>query len=269
MKLKKIILAKITHGLRQLFKMSENQANAKSIEKFLTELDVRIRARYPLISINTYEEDRVRDALVDLVFTKNGTRKSLPIKAVRELKSIISEELRTNQNAEIKIKKANHLEFEIGNKTMTAREFSGNFPNWEMVIPKNFESFAEINARQFAEALNRVGVLADDTHRRVELIFHPDKVQLKAESPETGYSSEEVNCTFRLIDQPANGQSDNTEGWKVAFNTKYLMDFFSIHGAKREEQRIIWKFAGGHAQTELMFEGEERLFSYILVPLKV
>ncbi len=187
--------------------------------------------------------------------SEQNLRCLIPIKAVRELKSIISEELRTNQKAEIKIKKANHLEFEIGNKTMTAREISGNFPNWEMVIPKNFESFVEINAKQFAEALNRVGVLADDTHRRIELVFHPDKVQLKAESPETGYSSEEVNCTFQLIEQPADGQSDKTESWKVAFNTKYLMDFFSIHGAKKEEQRIIWKFAGGYAQTELMFEG--------------
>ena len=55
--------------------MSEDKSNAKSIEKFLTELDVRIRARYPLISINTYEEDRVRDALVDLVFKERHKEK--------------------------------------------------------------------------------------------------------------------------------------------------------------------------------------------------
>ena len=50
--------------------MTENPLTTKSIEKFLTELDVLIRARYPLISINTYEEDRVRQALKDLVFTE-------------------------------------------------------------------------------------------------------------------------------------------------------------------------------------------------------
>jgi hypothetical protein len=95
-------------------------------------------------------------------------------------------------------------------------------------------------------------------------------VQLKAESPETGYSSEDMSCTFQLFEKPADAQSSgNTEGWKVAFNSKYLMDFFSIHGTKKEEQRILWKFAGGHAQTGLMLEGEERLFSYIFVSLKV
>ena len=58
-------------------KMSENQTNTKSIEKFLTELDVRIRARYPLIAVNTYEEDRVRNTLIDLVFRERHKEKPL------------------------------------------------------------------------------------------------------------------------------------------------------------------------------------------------
>jgi len=49
----------------------------KSIEKFLNELDVIIRARYPLISINTFEEDRVRQALVDLMFKEKHKEKPL------------------------------------------------------------------------------------------------------------------------------------------------------------------------------------------------
>lgn len=56
--------------------MPEN-LNQKSIEKFLNELDVLIRARYPLISINTYEEDRVRQALVDLMFKEKHKEKPL------------------------------------------------------------------------------------------------------------------------------------------------------------------------------------------------
>jgi DNA polymerase III subunit beta len=192
----------------------------------------------------------------------------IPVKAARELKSLLADEIRSDAKAEIKIKKGTQLEFEIGNKTMTAREITGDFPNWEMVIPKNFESFAEINARQFAEALTRVGVMADDAHRRVELVFYSGKVILKTESHETGNSVEEVACTFQRFEQSASGQSGSEgDGWKIAFNTKYLMDFFSIHTVKRDEQRIVWKFAG-QVQTEMVFEGEEKLFSYILVPLK-
>ena len=56
--------------------MSEN-TSSKSIEKFLTELDVRIRARYPLIAINTYEEDRVRECLKDLMYKDKHKEKPL------------------------------------------------------------------------------------------------------------------------------------------------------------------------------------------------
>jgi hypothetical protein len=52
--------------------MSENQMTAKSIEKFTTELDVQIRARYPFVAINTYEEDRVREALINIAGTIKG-----------------------------------------------------------------------------------------------------------------------------------------------------------------------------------------------------
>lgn len=57
--------------------MSELETGADSTGKFLHELDIRIRARYPLIAINTYEEDRVREALVDLVFQERHKEKPL------------------------------------------------------------------------------------------------------------------------------------------------------------------------------------------------
>ena len=193
----------------------------------------------------------------------------IPIKAVRELVKILLDEIRINKQAEIKIRKGTQLEFEIGSKTMTAREITGTFPNWEMVVPKSFEYFAEINAKEFAQALARVGVLADGMHRKVGMAFYSDKVQLKSESPETGFSTEEVACTFQSLEQSENAVRNNENGWKIAFNAKYLTDFFSIHSLKRDEQRIVWKFGVSGSQTELKFEGEEQLFSYILVPLKI
>lgn len=57
--------------------MTNIQTENKSIEKFLTELDVRIRARYPLIAVNTFEEERVREALKDLVFKEKHKEKPL------------------------------------------------------------------------------------------------------------------------------------------------------------------------------------------------
>ena len=192
----------------------------------------------------------------------------IPIKAARELKNLLASEIRSNQKIDLKIKKGNQLEFEIGNKLMMAREITGSFPNWEMVIPKTFEYFAETKANELKDALTRVGVMADDAHRRIEFIFNQNKLTLKSESAETGASSEEINCTFQKLNNSENESSEIADGWKIAFNTKYLMEFLALQNAKQNESRVIWKFGSNVSQTLLTFEGEERLFSYVIVPLK-
>jgi DNA polymerase III subunit beta len=192
----------------------------------------------------------------------------IPIKAARELKNLLAGEIRINQKVDVKIKKGSHIEFEIANKQMTAREVTGNFPNWEMVIPKIFEHFAEIKANELKDALTRVGVLADDAHRRIEFVFSQNKLLLKSESAETGNSTEEIGCTFQKLNDTGNGSQEISDGWKIAFNAKYLMEFLAIQNAKQSESRVIWKFGSNLSQSLLSFEGEERLFSYVLVPLK-
>ena len=192
----------------------------------------------------------------------------IPIKAARELKNLLAGEIRINQKVDVKIKKGNHIEFEIANKQMTAREITGNFPNWEMVIPKTFEFFAEIKVNELKDALTRVGVMADDAHRRIEFAFFQNKLLLKSESAETGNSTEEINCTFQKLNNNENTSPETSDGWEIAFNTKYLMDFLALQNAKQNEQRVIWKFGSRFSQSLLTFEGEERLFSYVIVPLK-
>lgn len=62
---------------QSLKNMKEIPESSKSIEKFASELDIRIRARYPLIAVNTYEEDRVRECLKALVFREKHKEKPL------------------------------------------------------------------------------------------------------------------------------------------------------------------------------------------------
>ena len=192
----------------------------------------------------------------------------IPIKAARELKNLLASEIRINQKVDVKIKKGSHIEFEIANKQMTAQEVTGAFPNWEMVIPKTFEHFAEIKGGELKDALTRVGVMADDAHRRIEFVFSRNKLLLKSESAETGNSTEEIGCTFQRLSNSENNSPESSDGWKIAFNTKYLMDFLALQNAKQSEQRVIWKFGTNVSQSLLTYEGEERLFSYVLVPLK-
>ncbi len=204
------------------------------------------------------------------VESKTNLRCLIPIKAARELRQILAFELKNESKAEISIKKGSQLEFAVGNKRMTARELSGNFPNWEMVIPKEFAYSAEINAAKLREALMRVSVMAEDENRRVRFEFRRHRLLVKAESPETGSSNEEIDCTFQAIDgvEGLVEQTKTEDNWTIAYNHKFLTDFLILQDAKQIDQRVIFRFGINSSQSLLTFEGEEHLFSYVLVPLK-
>ena len=110
--------------------------------------------------------------------------------------------------------------------------------------------------------------MALDAHRWIDFVFSQNKLLLKSESAETGFSKEEINCAFQKLGNAERSTDEIKDGWKIAFNTKYLADFLALQNAKQTEQRVIWKLGSRFSPSLLTFEGEERLFSYILVPLK-
>jgi hypothetical protein len=46
------------------------------------------------------------------------------------------------------------------------------------------------------------------------------------------------------------------------------VEFLGISNVGQGDALVIWKFGSAFSQSLLTFEGEERLFTYILVPLK-
>ena len=48
-----------------------------------------------------------------------------------------------------------------------------------------------------------------------------NKLLLKSESAETGSSTEEIACTFQKLS--GNDSQETLDGWKIAFNAKYLI----------------------------------------------
>jgi hypothetical protein len=64
-------------ALSDVLRATSLQSKRLLDEDRLSVLDVRIRARYPLIAINTYEEDRVRECLKDLMCRDKHKEKPL------------------------------------------------------------------------------------------------------------------------------------------------------------------------------------------------
>src|SRR5690349_9166992 len=104
----------------------------------------------------------------------SGEMKTLvPKKAMDELKSLLdSTDAETIEFA----KDESTLFFRIGSRLMTSRQLTGQFPNFEAVLPKDNSKIIALNADELNAAILRVAQFADERSRAVRLKLEKGEV---------------------------------------------------------------------------------------------
>ena len=127
-----------------------------------------------------------------------------------------------------------------------SRNLKGNFPNWQMAIPKEFSTEIKVNTSQFKQAIQRTQTLAD----KVITLSIDGGLQIKAQS-EKGKINEVVDCNV-------NGQALD-----VSFNSKYLFE-----GLKQvDDEEVTLKLSGKN--TPAIMQGESEDWFYLIAPANV
>src|SRR6266496_3453875 len=76
----------------------------------------------------------------------------------------------------------NHVYFQVGSRLLISRLLTGQFPNYEMVMPKNNDRRAVFDTLSLNHAIRRVALMADDRSHAIR--FHLSKEQLLIRSEE-------------------------------------------------------------------------------------
>ena len=174
----------------------------------------------------------------------------------------------------------NHIYFEVDGRLLITRKLSGNFPNYEMVIPKDNDKTVTFEADEMRSALRRVALMADERTRSVKLTIRTGEIEIGAQSSEEGEASEKVLAEY------------NGEEVQIGFNSQYLQEFLNVVGASAEsaeeaapEQetdgetvrvktggrpRVAFEFKDGNAQTQMRVAGDTAYdYKYIVMPLRI
>src|SRR5215469_2872310 len=120
----------------------------------------------------------------------SGEMKTLiPKKAMDELRSLVdSTEVETIEFG----KDESTLFFRIGPRLLTSRQLTGQFPNYEAVLPKDNTKTVSIHGEELAGAISRVAQFADERSRAVRLKLEKGELKLSASSTETGESEDSI-----------------------------------------------------------------------------
>jgi DNA polymerase III subunit beta len=191
----------------------------------------------------------------------------------------------------------NHIYFETEGRLLITRKLSGQFPNYEMVMPKDNDHAATFDLEEMRNAVRRMSLIADDRNRSIRLAVREGEIEVTAQSSEEGEGNEVVQAEY------------TGEEIQLGFNWQYLLEFLTnaatgdlelaADGADspssppyeggvaegrggspaagtataregRAPLRITFEFKDANAQTQMSIAGETTYdYKYIVMPLRI
>lgn len=102
--------------------------------------------------------------------------------------------------------------FAFGSARLVTALIEGNFPNYDVVVPKKHDKEAVLNTGAFTEAIRRTRTMTNEKFNSVRFILSNGLLVLKVVTPEVGEYEEEVSVEY---------EGDKVE---IAFNPDFLLD---------------------------------------------
>ncbi|MFT4112533.1 DNA polymerase III subunit beta [Silvibacterium sp.] len=184
----------------------------------------------------------------------SGERKTLiPRKALAELQSLLS-----NTEAEtIEFAEDDHtLFFRVGHRVLTSRKLTGQFPNYEAVMPRENTKFVIVRSEDLMGSIQRVAQFADERSGAVKLRLEQNELKLSSSSTDSGESEDVIESPYAF------------DPLVVGFNSSYLIDFLRAIG-NTGEVRLEFKDAQSAGQIRPEDAEDEYRYRYIIMPMRI
>jgi DNA polymerase III subunit beta len=148
-----------------------------------------------------------------------------------------------------------YLFFSTGSRLVASRLLTGEFPNYESVLPKENGDGVELNREAFQAVLRRVALLADDRLHGVRLALAKNSMEVSASTPEYGEAKEVIEL--------AGGH----EVLEIGFNAEYLLEFLAV---ARGTASIHMHVKDAESAAEFRPSGKEPAeYRYVLMPIRL
>src|SRR5579863_905528 len=180
------------------------------------------------------------------------TRVLVPKKAMTEVQRLAAET--GDEDACEFAQDESHLFFQFGRRLLTSRKLTGQFPNYEAVLPRDASKTIVLERAELQDALRRVSQLADQRSHAVKFVLAKEGVEISASSPEYGEAKEAIEKEF------------NGDPLAIGFNAQYLLD--SLNAASEGPISFELKDEQSAGQLRPM-AGESTRYRYVVMPMRI
>jgi DNA polymerase III subunit beta len=177
----------------------------------------------------------------------------VPKKAMAELSTLLnSTDTQTVEFA----KDESTLFFRIGGRLLTSRQLTGQFPNYEAVLPRENNKFVTVHCDELSAAIQRVAQFADERSNAIRMRVEKNELKVSSSNTETGESEDSIEVAYA------------GDPMVIGFNSQYLLEFLKVVGSG--DVRFEFKDAqtAGQLRPDEAADSEYR-YRYIVMPMRI
>ena len=172
----------------------------------------------------------------------------VPRKTVGELRKLLDDD---EMDIAVSVSETK-VRFATPDITLISKVIDGTFPDYTRVIPQGNTRRLEVDASEFAKAVDRVSTVSSERSRAVKLSLDEDRLILSVNAPDSGAAEEELAVAY------------GDERLEIGFNAKYLLEIASQ--VDRENAVFLFNSSG---DPTLMREGNDTSAVYVVMPMRV
>jgi DNA polymerase-3 subunit beta len=177
----------------------------------------------------------------------------VPKKAMAELSTLLSvSDAPTIDFA----KDESTLFFRVGGRLLTSRQLTGQFPNYEAVLPRDNNKSVTVHCDELSAAIQRVAQFADERSNAIRMKLEKNELKVSSSNTETGESEDSIETAY------------NGDAMAIGFNSQYLLEFLKVVGAG--DVRFEFKDAqsAGQLRPDEAADSEYK-YRYIVMPMRI
>jgi len=177
----------------------------------------------------------------------------VPKKAMAELSTLLSV---TDAPAVEFAKDESTLFFRVGGRLLTSRQLTGQFPNYEAVLPRDNNKSVAVHCEELSAAIQRVAQFADERSNAIRMRLEKNELKVSSSNTETGESEDSIETAY------------TGDAMAIGFNSQYLLEFLKVVGTG--DVRFEFKDAqsAGQLRPDEPSDSEYK-YRYIVMPMRI
>lgn len=145
----------------------------------------------------------------------------------------------------------NYISFNFQDITVISRLIEGEFPNYNQVIPDDYNTEIKVEKTKLKKAVKRVSLIARLDSNIISLAVEKNKMIINSTETETGHAHEEIDIKL-------NGPEQN-----INIDAGYLLDVLKV---LKEEEVTIQLI--GPLNPLIIKRNDEKKYIYLIMPVR-